>query len=86
MAILINPCDLTNVFVNYTIKNTSHFRGTKIQFGVNNLANSHNIVGVTPVTAPTLTAPYVQSPYDQLNLVPGRSFSLTITGGYAPRS
>jgi iron complex outermembrane receptor protein len=84
-AISINPFDLTNVFVNYTIKNTSRLRGTKVQLAFNNLFNSHNIVGVTPATAATATAPYVQSPGDLLNLLPGRSISITITGGYAPK-
>ncbi len=74
-----------NVFLNYTIKNSSHLRGTKIQLAVNNLANSHNLVGVTPGTAATATAPFVQSPSDLLNLLPGRSISITITGGYAPK-
>jgi iron complex outermembrane recepter protein len=84
-ALAIEPWDLVNVFLNYTIKNSSHFRGTKIQLAVNNLANSHSLVGLTPGVAPTLTAAYVQSPSDQLNLLPGRSISITITGGYAPK-
>jgi len=66
-AIAINPFDLTNVFVNYTIKNASRLRGTKVQFAVNNLFNSHNIVGVTPATAATAAVAYVQSPGDLLN-------------------
>jgi len=84
-AVAIQPWNLVNVFVNYTIKNSSHFRGTKIQLAVNNLANSHSLVGITPGVAATTTVPYVQSPLDQLNLLPGRSISLTITGGYAPK-
>jgi iron complex outermembrane receptor protein len=84
-AITINPFGLTNVFVNYTIKNSSRLRGTKIQLAVNNLANNHNIVGVTPATAATAAAPYVQSSSDLVNLLPGRSITLTITGGWAPR-
>jgi iron complex outermembrane receptor protein len=84
-AVKINPWDLVNVFANYTIKNVSHLRGSKIQFAVNNLVDSHNIVGVTPGVKPTATAPYVVSPLDQLNLLPGRSFSITFTGGYAPK-
>jgi iron complex outermembrane receptor protein len=84
-AVTINPWNLLNVFVNYTIKNSSHFRGTKIQLAINNLANSHSIVGITPGVAATASAPFVASPSDQLNLLPGRSFSLTITGGYAPK-
>ncbi len=84
-AITINPWGMANVFVNYTVKNSSHFRGTKIQLAINNLANSHSLVGVTPGVAATATTPFVQSPTDQLNLLPGRSFSITITGGYAPK-
>jgi iron complex outermembrane receptor protein len=84
-AVTIDPWNLVNFFANYTVKNTSHFRGTRIQLAVNNLANSHSLVGVTPGVSPTVAAHYVLSPLDQLNLLPGRSFSLTITGGYAPR-
>ncbi len=83
-AVSINPFDLTNFFINYTIKNTSHLRGTKIQFAVDNLFNSHNVVGVTPAIAATATVPFVANGGDQLNLLPGRSFSITVTGGYAP--
>jgi iron complex outermembrane receptor protein len=84
-AIRIDPFDLTNAFVNYTIRNSSHLRGTKIQLAVNNLFNSHNVVGVTAGVKPTVAVPYVESPLDQLNLLPGRSISITVTGGYAPR-
>jgi iron complex outermembrane receptor protein len=84
-AINIQPWNLVNLFFNYTIKNSSHFRGTKIQIAVNNLANAHNIVGITPGVGPTTTVAYAASPSDQLNLMPGRSVTLTITGGYAPR-
>jgi iron complex outermembrane receptor protein len=84
-AVTINPWDMTNVFVNYTIKNSSRLRGSKIQLAINNLANHHSLVGVTPGASPTAAVPYVQSQNDQLNLMPGRSFSLTLTGGFAPR-
>ncbi len=84
-VIKINPWELTNVFVNYTIKNSSRLRGTKIQLAVNNLANSHNLTGVTPAIGPTAAASFVQNPGDLLNLLPGRSITITITGGYAPK-
>jgi iron complex outermembrane receptor protein len=85
-AIEIDPFDITNGFVNYTIKNASRYRGTKIQFAVNNLANSHNVVGIAAAgIKPTFAVPYTESPNDQLNLLPGRSFSITVTGGWAPR-
>jgi iron complex outermembrane recepter protein len=84
-AITIQPWDLVNVFFNYTIKGSSFLRGSKIQFAINNLANSHSITGITPATAATATAPYVPNGGDLLNLMPGRSFTITLTGGYAPK-
>ena len=84
-AITINPFNLVNVFVNYTIKNQSWMRGSKLGLAVNNLADSHNIVGVTPFVAATAAAPYVQNAGDLLNLLPGRSVMVTLTMGYAPK-
>jgi iron complex outermembrane recepter protein len=84
-AITINPFTLVNVFVNYTIKNQSMLRGSKLGLAINNLANSHNLVGVTPAIAATAAVPYVQNGGDLLNLLPGRSIMATFTLGYAPR-
>jgi iron complex outermembrane receptor protein len=84
-AITINPFNIVNVFANYTVKSGSWLRGSKIGLAVNNLANSHNLVGVTPAIAPTASAPYVQNSGDLLNLLPGRSVMLTLTAGWAPR-
>jgi hypothetical protein len=52
---------------------------------VNNLANAHSLVGITPAIGPTSTVAYVSNGGDLLNLMPGRSISITITGGYAPK-
>jgi iron complex outermembrane receptor protein len=84
-AIKIDPFDLENFFINYTIKNASRWRGTKIQFAANNLANHHYVVGVTPFVTGTPTAPFVPNSQDLLNLMPGRSFTITVTGGWAPK-
>jgi iron complex outermembrane receptor protein len=84
-AIKIDPFNVVNVFLNYTVKSGSWLRGSKIGLAVNNLANSHNLVGVTPAVTPTLSAPYVQNPSDLLNLLPGRSVMVTFTAGFAPR-
>jgi iron complex outermembrane receptor protein len=84
-AVAIDPFDVTNVFVNYSIKNTSWLRGSKLGLAVTNLLDSHNIVGVTPAVAATPTSSYVYSPYDQINILPGRSIMATLTVGYAPR-
>jgi iron complex outermembrane receptor protein len=74
-----------NVFVNYAIKNQSWLRGSKVGLAVNNLADSHNIVGITPFTAATSSVAFAPNPGDQLNLLPGRSVMVTFTVGYAPR-
>ena len=84
-AITISPFNIVNVFVNYQIKNQSWLRGSKIGLAINNLADSHNVVGVTPVTAATSTVAFAPSPNDQLNLLPGRSVMATFTVGSAPK-
>jgi iron complex outermembrane recepter protein len=84
-VITINPFNLVNVFVNYTIKNQSWLRGSKIGLAVNNLADSHNVVGITPAVAATAAVLYAPNSGDLLNLLPGRSVMVTFTAGYAPR-
>ena len=77
---------MVNVFANYTIKSGSWLRGSKIGLAVNNLANSHNLVGVTPgYRRRRRRAHYAQSPSDLLNLLPGRSVMVTFTAGLAPK-
>ncbi len=80
-AVSIDPFNLTNVFVNYTVKNSSYLRGTKIRLSVNNLLDKHSIVGVNPAS----TASSVAAPGDVLTLLPARSIMITITAGYAPK-
>jgi iron complex outermembrane recepter protein len=84
-AINIDPFNLVNFNANYTIKNSSWLRGSKLGLAINNLADSHNIVGVSPINGPTLAVPYAPSGGDQLNLLPGRSVMATLTVGWAPR-
>jgi iron complex outermembrane receptor protein len=80
-AIAIDPFPITNLYVNYTLRNQSRFEATKIRLSVNNLSNNQNIVGVTPASTKT-SAP---APGDQLTLLPGRSVSLTFTIGVSPK-
>ncbi len=84
-AITIQPFTLVNFFANYTIKNRSWLRGSKLGLAINNLANSHNLVGVTPYTAATAAIAYAPNPGDQVNLLPGRSVMATLTVGWAPK-
>jgi iron complex outermembrane receptor protein len=84
-AVTIQPFNLVNLFVNYTIKNQSFLRGSKIGLAINNLADSHNIVGITPAIGPTSTVAFAPNSADLLNLLPGRSVMVTLTVGYAPK-
>jgi iron complex outermembrane receptor protein len=79
-AVAIDPFNVTNLFLNYTIRGDSYLRGTKIRLGLNNLLDKHSIVGVSPAS----TATSVASANDILTLLPARSISMTVTFGYAP--
>jgi iron complex outermembrane receptor protein len=79
-AIAIDPFNVTNLFINYTVRGDSYLRGTKIRFGINNLLDQHNVVGVAPASSKT----NVPAPGDILTLLPARSISLTMTFGCAP--
>jgi iron complex outermembrane receptor protein len=78
-AVAIDPFNVSNLFLNYTVRGDSYLRGTKIRLGLNNLLDKHSIVGVTPALASSAA-----SPNDILTLLPARSVSLTVTFGYAP--
>ncbi len=77
-AFLIDPVTIANLFVNYTIKKPAAFaKQLKLQFGVNNVFDSHAIVGIASATAGSSSA--APSAKDLLTIVPGRSVSLTAT-------
>lgn len=80
-AVAIDPFDLTNAFVNYTIKGDSVMRGTKLRLTLNNVFDQHSIVGVTPATSGAHPA---VNPGDQLTLLPARSVMFSVTFGFAP--
>jgi iron complex outermembrane receptor protein len=77
-AFTIDPVVLTNLFVNYTIREPFSFaRSAKIQLGVNNLLNRHSIVAVAgPATNSTSANPLGG---DLLTVLPARSILLTAT-------
>jgi iron complex outermembrane receptor protein len=80
-GIPIDPFELTNLYVNYTIKNHSEFSQTKIKFSINNLTNNESIVGVP---TPASSKIYTPSAGDILTILAGRSISLALTFGYSP--
>lgn len=81
----VNPWNLVNVFVDYTVKSHSFLRGSRIGLAINNLADSHSIVAITPAVSATAAVSYAPNGNDLLNLLPGRSVMLTLTAGWAPR-
>jgi iron complex outermembrane receptor protein len=80
-AVPIDPFNITNLFINYTVRGNSRLSESRIRFAVNNLTDSHAIVGVTPVSTKTS----VPNPNDVLALMAGRSVSVSFTVGFAMR-
>ncbi len=80
-AVAIDPFTITNLFLNYTVKQASLLRGTKFRIGINNLLDHHNLVGVSPVSTTTS----VPAPGDFLTLMAGRSITVSAAFGFAPR-
>jgi iron complex outermembrane receptor protein len=77
-AFVIDPVTVANLFANYTIKTSASFaKQLKLQFGVNNLFDTHAIVGIASATAGSSSA--APSPKDLLTVTPGRSVSMTAT-------
>ena len=77
-VIPISPFSTLNLYLNYAVRNGSHFDETKFRLSFNNLLNSHKIVGDAQAAAgPT----YIPGASDQLQLLPGRSITLTVTLG-----
>jgi iron complex outermembrane receptor protein len=71
---------MTNLFVNYTLKNGSAFQRSKVRLSVNNLFDKHNITAVKPA----LKGAFVPNGNDIINVLAGRSVSLTLTVGLSP--
>ncbi|HEY4379443.1 MAG TPA: TonB-dependent receptor [Acidobacteriaceae bacterium] len=87
----ISPFNIVNLFLNYTVRNNTHFDGTKISLSFNNIFDSKNIIGTTPGAsavptvingaASTYFASTTASGSDLLTLTPGRSVVLSMTFG-----
>ena len=76
-AIPIDSFNITNLFVNYTLRGGSRLSQSRIRFAVNNLTDSHAITAVSAASTKT-NAP---SPNDVLTLMSGRSVSVSLTVG-----
>jgi iron complex outermembrane receptor protein len=81
-VIPIQPFSVSNIFFNYTIRKGSRWDQTKFRFGVNNLLDNHNITSITQAAKGTV---YLPGPGDTLQLLPGRSVTMSVTLGFAPK-
>ena len=81
-GIAIDPFNITNFYVNYTIRNGSHFDQTKVKLSFNNLFNTDQIVGIGQAAKANV---YTPGPNDTLTLTPPRSVTLTVTLGWSPK-
>lgn len=80
-AVAINPFNITNLFINYTLKGASRFAQTRVRLSINNLFDDHSIVGVNPASTKTS----VPSAGDILNIMAARSVTLTLRVGFSPK-
>jgi iron complex outermembrane receptor protein len=80
-AVRIDPFNITNLFINYTVKGTSRLAQSRIRLAVNNLTDSHAITGITPAS-PVSNLPAAG---DILTLMSGRSVSMAFTVGFNPK-
>jgi iron complex outermembrane recepter protein len=80
-AVPIDPFDLTNFFVNYTLKGTSRLSQSRLRLAVNNLTDSHAITAVVPANVKSSVA----ASGDILTLMAGRSVSVSLTVGVGAR-
>jgi len=75
----IDPVTLSNLFMNYRVKNPmAYAKQAKLQFSVNNLFDRHSIVDVASAGTKTSSSA-APSPADLLTVLPARSVSLTLT-------
>jgi iron complex outermembrane receptor protein len=74
-AYVIDPVVLTNMFINYTIKNPGSFaKQAKFQLAINNLFDSHAVTGISGSASSANP-----SANDLITELPGRSINLTAT-------
>jgi iron complex outermembrane recepter protein len=96
---LITPFSMLGGYFNYTIRNHSIFDQTKIRLDGTNLLDSHNVQSLAlagkaqtmPIPGTSITdvfntnGPTPINGQDTPSLMAGRSFSVSVTFGFAPR-
>jgi iron complex outermembrane receptor protein len=77
-VIPIDPFTISNLFLNYNIRQFAHFGESKLRLSFNNLFNAQGITGLTAATAGTTFTPAAG---DTLTLLPGRSITVSFQVG-----
>jgi len=78
----IDPVVLTNMFINYTVKNPStYFKDAKVQLAFNNLFNQHSVTAIGGAGGDSNPSGSLSglNQSDTLTLLPARSIALTLT-------
>jgi iron complex outermembrane receptor protein len=97
---IIQPFSTVNTYINYTVRNHSIFDGTKLRLEATNLLDSHNIQSNTLAGSPltqlisgttltdqfTTTGPTPINGADTPGIMAGRSFGISATFGFAPKT
>lgn len=78
-VIPIAPFNVTNLFLNYTVRASSRFDNTKLRLSFNNLLDTRNIIGVTAANTGTVFTPAAG---DTLGLLAGRSVTMSVAIGF----
>lgn len=81
-VIRIAPFTLTNLYFNYTLGRGGIFRESKLRLSINNLFDNHNIVSVAQSAGGATYQPW---PSDQIQVLPARGVTLTMSVGLSPR-
>jgi iron complex outermembrane receptor protein len=77
---------MNNLFLNYTVRNGSHFDNSKVKFSVNNLFDNHNITDISAANSTSGSlVQYLPDPGDNIQLLPGRSLMVTFQFGFSPK-
>jgi len=79
-AVKIDPFEITNLYLNYTIKGESRFAETKLRLTFNNLFDQHNITAVS-LAGKTNNVP---GPADLITKMAARSVTMSVTFGLSP--
>ncbi|HTV16708.1 MAG TPA: TonB-dependent receptor [Acidobacteriaceae bacterium] len=82
----LDPFWMNNLFLNYTIRNSSKFDQSKIKLSFNNLLDLHNVVDIGAANGVNSNLQlYTPDPGDTMELLPGRSVMVTFQMGFSPK-